>query len=173
MARGYGNYQYETSPRKIQTEYIPNKQKNSKAKKKQTKQVKKQVKENVKVAKKEKTVKRKAIAYVAIAFAALLVISYRNSQITEQFTEVKNLKSNLAAVEKENEQLEVNIESSINLSKIEKEAAEQLGMQKLDNAQKVYISLPKKDYVEPATEDVIENENSNWFENIINILLGK
>lgn len=173
MARGYGNYQYETSPRKLQPEYIPNKQKNSKAKKKQTKQVKKQIKENVKVAKKEKTVKRKAIAYVAIAFVALLVISYRNSQITEQFIEVKNLKSNLAAVEKENEQLEVNIESSINLSKIEKEAAEQLGMQKLDNAQKVYVSLPKKDYVEPATEDVIENENSNWFENIINTLLGK
>ena len=90
MARGYGNYQYETSPRKFQPEYIPNKQKNSKAKKKQTKQVKKQIKENVKVAKKEKTVKRKAVLYVAIAFAALLVISYRNSQITEQFTEVKN-----------------------------------------------------------------------------------
>ena len=46
-------------------------------------------------------------------------------------------------------------------------------MQKLDNAQKVYVSLPKKDYVEPATEDVIENENSNWFENIFNTLLGK
>ena len=30
MARGYGNYQYETSPRKLQPEYIPNKQKNSK-----------------------------------------------------------------------------------------------------------------------------------------------
>jgi len=45
-------------------------------------------------------------------------------------------------------------------------------MQKLTNKQTVYISLPKKDYVEAATEEVIIEEETNWFENIINKIVG-
>lgn len=167
MAKKYRNYQYETSPRKLQPEYIPQKRKKAKQIKTNEKQI--EQKQN----KKEKISKSKTIITIAIAFGALLVISYRNSQITEQFTEVKNLKSELSTIEKENEQLKVNIESNINLSKIEKEAEEQLGMKKIDNDQKVYVSLPKKDYVEPATENVKTEDNSNWFANFVNMLLGK
>ena len=77
-------------------------------------------------------------------------------------------------MQKENEQLEVNIESSINLTNIEKEATEQLGMQKLTNDQKIYVSLPKKDYVQPTTEDIIKsNKNNNWFKTTVSALLGK
>ena len=48
-------------------------------------------------------------------------------------------------------------------------------MQKLDNDQKVYVNLDKKDYVEASSEDIeIENkENTNWFVKIVNKLLGK
>jgi len=46
-------------------------------------------------------------------------------------------------------------------------------MQKLTNKQTVYISLPKKDYVEPATEEVIIEKETNWFQNIINKILGE
>ena len=175
MARRYGNYQYETSPRKLEPEYTPRKRQNRDVKNKQTNKVKNNNEKNKKIAKKEKKAKVKAIVYVAVIFSVLLVISYRNSQITEKFAEVKNLKSNLAAVQKENEQLEVSIQSSINLSKIEKEAKEQLGMQKLDNGQKVYVSLQKKDHVEPASQNVMESssEDLNWIQRAINILLGK
>lgn len=174
MARKYGNYQYETSPRKLEPEYTPRKRQNKNTKNKQANKVKKN-NTNKKIAKKEKKAKIKAILYVAVIFSVLLVISYRNSQITEKFAEVKNLKSNLAAVQKENEQLEVSIQSSINLSKIEKEAKEQLGMQKLDNGQKVYVSLQKKDHVEPASQNVMESSNKDlsWIQRAINILLGK
>ena len=46
-------------------------------------------------------------------------------------------------------------------------------MQKLDSSQKVYVNLDKKDYVEPASEEIVIEEDTNWFEKILNTLLGK
>jgi len=43
----------------------------------------------------------------------------------------------------------------------------------LTNKQTIYIALPKKDYVESATEEVIKEEEKNWFEQIINKILNK
>ena len=40
-------------------------------------------------------------------------------------------------------------------------------MQKLDNYQKVYVSLPKKDYIESASEEVIIEEQKSWIDEII------
>ena len=72
----------------------------------------------------------------------------------------EKLKSNLIEIEKQNDQLKVSIERDMNISNIEKEAKEKLGMQKLTNSQKVYINLDKKDYVKslqesPKTEETI------------------
>ena len=100
------------------------------------------------------------------------MISYRNSKINESFNKNAGLKQSLAVTQKENEQLQVNIENSLNLSNIEKIAKEKLGMQKLDNSQKVYVSLPKKDYIEPAVEKVTIEENQNVFQKILNIFMG-
>lgn len=175
---GYYNsrYQYETSPRKLQPEYRPNPKKYpKKSTAKKTKAVsnekeKKQVKPKVKRHLKKKI---KIVAYVMIGFAILFAISYRNSIINEKFSEIKTLKSNLASIEKENEQLKVNVENNLNLKSVEQSAKEMLGMQKLENSQTVYINLPKQDYVEPAAEEIIKEENLNWFEKIINFILGK
>jgi len=165
-------YQYETSPRKLQPEFEPKPKQYQK--KKNTKKIKTKVKARPKVRLK-KHVKNKAtvMLYVAIGFIILFAISYRNSVINEKFSEIKELKSNLAAIEKANEQLEVNIENSLNLKNIEQSAKELLGMQKLENSQTVYINLPKQDYVEPATEEIEEEDNMNWFEKIINLIMGK
>ena len=76
----------------------------------------------------------------------------------------------LAEIKKENEQLKVNIESSLNLSSIEKIASEQLGMQKLTNDKKIFVNLQKKDYVEPATEEIIVDKNTSVLEKILNAL---
>lgn len=48
-------------------------------------------------------------------------------------------------------------------------------MQKLDNGQKVYVTLNKKDYVEGSTSniDVTDNSNITWYQKIINKILGK
>lgn len=161
-------YQYETSPRKLEPEYEPIKEpysrkKTTTVKKKANKpKQKSQIKTNI-----------KTITYVFLIFASLFVISYRNSLINESFNENENLKSNLAAIEKENEQLKVNLENSLNLSNVEKLAKEKLGMQKVDGSQKVYVNLEKKDYIEPASEEVVIDDSTNWFEKLLNILLGK
>ena len=113
------------------------------------------------------------VSYVLLGFVILLAISYRNSLITESFNKKEQLKSDLAVIEKENQQLEVNIQNSLNLSNIEKAAKENSGMKKLDATQKHYVNLPKKDYVEPASEQIIIEEEKNWFEKIIEVLIEK
>lgn len=163
----YNGYQYETSPRKIEPEYRPYKKqelyksKKSTATKKNSKKVGKKVK-----AKSKLKPKAQIALYIAIGFIVLFSISYRNSLITESFNEKESKKEELSSIRKENEQLKVNIESSLNLNNVEQMAKEMLGMQKLDNKQKVYVSLPKKDYIEPATEQVVIEENLNIWQKI-------
>ena len=152
-------YQYDTNPKKIFPKY-PSKKNNAvnKQKNKKTNLQKKQTpkKEN----------KARTIIYLAVCFSILFAIGYRNTQIDEGFVKLQNLKSELALLQKENEQIEISIENSLNLNNVEEIAREQLGMQKLDNKQKIYVNLQKRDYVESATEKVIINEQ-NWLQQII------
>lgn len=161
-------YQYETSPRKLEPEYEP--QKNPYVKKKSSTLKQKNKKEQPKRKLKSHV---KAVLYIMGIFSVLFAISYQNSLINESFNRKTALQAQLSTTQKENEQLQVSIENSLNLSNVEKLAKEKLGMQKLDSNQKVYVSLPKKDYVEPASEEVIINENTNWFQKIINLFTGK
>jgi len=161
MAR---SYQYGTSPRKIEPNYTP---------RKKTTQKEKNIKSNeeqqrINNLKAEKRRHHKNIAMIVGVFLILLAISYRNSLITERFNEIQDKKSELAAIEKTNGQLEVSIESSLNLGNVEKEAKKSLGMNKLSDKQKVYVTLPKKDYIESTTESIKIQEESNWFQSLIN-----
>ncbi len=166
MAYPAMKYQYETSPRKLKPEYEP--QKNPYAKKKSSTLKKKNQKTKEKRHLKTHV---KAVFYILIGFTILFTISYRNSLITESFNKKEDLKEQLSSLQKENEQLEINIQSSLNLTNIEKSAKSMLGMQKLDESQKVYVSLPKKDYIEPASEQVVVEEETNWFDNILNSIV--
>ena len=149
-------YQYETSPRKLRPEEQPLKRKNTTKKKSTAKQ--KNTKSNQQI---------KTIMYIIAGFAILFAISYRNSLITASFNQKESLKKQLSTLQKENAQTEINIQTSLNLSNIEKSASSMLGMKKLDDSQKVYVSLPKKDYVETASEQVVVTEEQNWFEKLI------
>ncbi|MBS5858205.1 MAG: hypothetical protein ACLTKT_02915 [Clostridia bacterium] len=162
-------YQYETSPRKLEPNY--QEQKNKREKIHVVKDVPRQ---EVKISKAQKKKHRKVTLVVLLAFALLLTISYRNAQINEQFTEMQNLKTELSNLQKENEQLEVSIENSLNLYNIEKIAKEKLGMQKLTNKQIEYIALPKKDYTESASEKIEkEDENKNWFAQFVDKIFNR
>lgn len=171
--RNYG-YQYETSPRKIKPEYNKPQRNRVQNKKKSTrkditeKNINKKKQEEQKMQKKliSKT-KFSLFLKCVLLFAILFLILFRNSQISESFSKIQSLKSEKTAIQKENDQLEINIQNSLNLNNIEQAAKELLGMQKLTNKQTVYIKLPKKDYVEHKTEEVIIAENKNWFENVI------
>ena len=164
MARYNQNrYQYETSPRKLQPEYTPVKKKypkKSTAKKQEikTNNKKQQAKNN----------NLKILLYIGAMFAILFAISYRNALIAQEYNQIKSLKAQLAEVEKENKQLEVNIESKTNLGAIEEKAEKELGLKKLDDSKTVYVSLDKSDYIESSIEEVKIEENKNLFKNIIN-----
>ena len=170
--RPYG-YQYETSPRKLQPEYdYP---RTNYKKKKSTSVKRGKAKQTVKKAVKKQSKRKlkynvKPVLYIAIAFAMLLTVSYRYSLINENYNNKESLKSQLGEIEKENEQLKVNIESSLNLNSVEKTAETELGMHKLTNDQKVYVNLQKKDYVEPTVEEVVIDEQTPWWEKILSSL---
>lgn len=153
-------YQYETSPRKVKTDY-------EKSKKKKLKVVENLPRQDVKVSKKQKRQQRKLIFTIVGIFLLVLTISCRNSQIDKKFDEIQEQKKELSSVQKENEQLKVNIENSLNLNNIEKVAKDELGMEKLTNKQTVYVTLPKKDYIESASEKITINENKNWLEKLM------
>lgn len=172
----YNNYQYETSPRKLEPDYTPRKKtypkKSTAIKPKKVEEKKKQVKTKTKIQVNKQ--KMKLVLSLAIGFVLLFTISYRNTKINESFKEVQTMKKQLSAIQKENEQLRVNIENSTNLTNLEQQAKTLLGMQKLANSQKIYVSLPKKDYVEPASEKVVieEEKEESLFDRIINNILN-
>ena len=174
--QGYRGYQFETSPKKIQPEYdeptIDNTKKAAKSKavdkkdvqRKQESKDKTQVK---RMSKEELNKKMKLVCYIAFGFAVLFTISYRNSIINEKFSQKEGLKTELAEIQKVNEQLEVGIENELNLTNVETLAKDNLGMAKLDNSQKVYITLPKKEYVEATTEGIKQSNNQPFYQVII------
>ena len=165
MAKAYNRYEYETSPRKLEPYYAP---------KKQVKKVPPKKKVNKKAEyeklKKERKMKIKVVVYLIIGFAIFFGISYRNAKIDENFDKVQTLKAELETIEKENAQLEVAIESNLNLTNLEQQARNVLGMQKLTNKQTEYISLPKTDYIEAASEQVVIEEKTGIFEKIGNFI---
>ncbi len=169
-------YEYGATPRKLEPEYGPRKTKKSKEEfEKQIKINEKQKKEAMKMEKKKHN---KNVALVAAIFLILLTISYRSSLINERFNEIQNSKEKLASIQKTNGQLEVSIESSLNLSNVKNAAKDKLGMQELDNGQKVYVTLDKKDYVEGSTENIditsdLDKSSDTWYKKIINKILGK
>lgn len=145
-------YQYETSPRKVKPNYEQNRKKAKKTtinKKNEQKEIKrKKAKERLKM-----------IIMVIIGFSAFFAIVYRNAIIETKHAKVQTLKSDLAIIKKENEQLEANVESSLNLKAVQEEAEKQMGMKALSSDQIEYINLPKNDYVEASvsTEEVSQN----------------
>jgi len=152
-------YQYETSPRKVKTNYeIPNQKKQNKV------DVNKQLKQN----KTKKTLKKsKIIFYIIIGFAMFFTISYRNAMIDIKYAKIKKLKSELATVQKENEQLEASVEQALNLKAVQEEAKNNLGMKTLSTDQIEYINLSKKDHIESRTET---QEEKNYFEKIVGFI---
>ena len=178
----YGNkYQYGTSPRKIAPEYRPVRKQVTKtkttARKPQTNVRKTQPPQNSRKVrmspaqkaklKQEKRMKSKVIAIVLFVFTVLFIISYRSSLISQNFAEIKDLKTELETLEKENQQLSVGIEAALNLNNIEKIATKKLGMQKLKSDQIVYLNLDKEDYIQPASEEVEMEENQNFIQKLI------
>ena len=163
-------YEYETSPRKEETEeFIPRKKRKRENEVHNKEDIRKKVKK-AQAIEKRKNVKH--ILEIGVVFVLLLTISYRYALINSKFSQKESLKASLAELQKQNAQLKVSIEQGMNINNIEQAAKEKLGMQKLDNNQKVYITLQKKDYVESSTNSEEEKEES-WWQKLIKTLKGE
>lgn len=179
MAPRSYEYQYDTNPRKIKPEY--NSRKKAPAKKKTTSKASTKTARKTSTKKKEKEraqkiliAKTKFSIFVkcVLLFAIVFLILFRNSQISESFSKIQKLKSDITVAQKETDQIEINIQNSMNSNNLEQKAKELLGMQKLTSRQIVYITIPKKDYVENKAEEIIIKEEKNIFENIIDTIKG-
>lgn len=179
---GY-EYQYDTNPRKIKPEYTKKKNIPSKTTRRQSKTTnvskKKSVVKKKPITKKSKQEELKAqrklvsktkfsiFVKCVLLFAMVFLVLFRNSQISESFSKIQTLKSEITAIQKENDQIEINIQNSMNTNNLEQNAKVLLGMQKLTNKQIVYINIPKKDYVEYKVEEIIIEEEKGFLENIL------
>lgn len=128
---------------------------------------------NVKITKAKVKARLKVVMFLLASFSVLFAISYQNSLINESFNRKEQYKKELEALSKTNQQIEIGIENSLNLTNIEQVAKEKLGMQKLNNNQKIYVSLPKEDYVAPAAEQIVMEEDLNFFERIFKWFTNK
>ena len=108
--------------------------------------------------------------YLAVIFGIFFLICYRYALVNIRFNEKEALKTEMNALKKEVSQLEVNIETQLNLQNIEKMAVASLGMKKLDNSQKVYVVLDKEDYTKTNDDTIEYDDTESWFEKLINIL---
>ena len=162
-------YEYETSPRKLRPEYERETYKVPVARKKVNTQStkKKTTKSSQKV---DTTVVFKYCMFSLAIFMMLFAFIYSDSKVDEAFSRIQSLKTDMSKLQKENDQLEIGIQNSLNLNNIEQAAKEMLGMQKLTNKQIVYINLSKEDYVLPTTETVIIEDNTSVFIKIKNFI---
>lgn len=111
--------------------------------------------------------KLKIVLFLITGFSVLFAISYQNSLISETFNKKEQYKKEMEALSKTNQQIEVSIENSLNLKNIEEAAKDKIGMQKLNNNQKIYVSLPKEDYIAPASEQIVMDEELGFFQKLI------
>ena len=163
-------YEYETSPRKEETEEpLPRRTRKKENAIHNKEDIRKKIRKAQAIEKKRNV---KHILEIGVVFVLLLTISYRYALINSRFTQKENLKSSLAELQKQNAQLKVSIEQGMNINNIEQAAKEKLGMQKLDNNQKVYITLQKKDYVESSINSENETEE-NWWQKLLKTLKGE
>lgn len=114
-------YQYETSPRKIEPDYT--RKPKQRPKRKPLKAVENMPRQQIKVSKEQRKRQLRTTVTVVGLFLLLLTISCRNSQIDKQFDKIQDQKKQLAALQKENEQLNVSYKTckiSVQLKKLQK-----------------------------------------------------
>ncbi len=94
---------------------------------------------------------RLMIVGVIFAFAAASALVYVNVMALRASTDIDNLEKQLAMVVDENKQKEIEINQKLDMKVIEKRAINELGMQKPDNSQIIYVDVRKDNNIEVAS----------------------
>ena len=161
------SYQYDTSPRKYKTTYDdePIKKQLKKPNSKKQKTLKKKI-----IRQKEiNMARRKIILYSITCFLLLFGLIVLRAQVNQNFNQIQRLKALAVELQKENDQLQVVVQNNLNISSVEQNARDNLGMQKLTSSQIRYVNIDKKDYVSPSVATVKIQED-NVFTSIVKFI---
>ncbi|AEV69001.1 cell division protein FtsL [Acetivibrio clariflavus] len=124
--------------------------------------------------KKEQRANNKVKVKVVFAFMVLFALSglvmYRYALITDLNYKINSKMIELNEIKNENTRLGVKIERELDLQKIQKFAEENLGMQKPDKSQCVFVKVPRSDFTTAASNNNGMDKNSN---NIFKAILSK
>lgn len=109
---------------------------------------------------------RVVVAFMAV-FALCSVVMYRYALITEMNYKINAGMNALDQLKDENSILEVKIEKELDLQKIQQYAQENLGMQKPDKSQCVFVNVPRSDFTV-----VSDKQDDNLFDEIMGKVEG-
>lgn len=148
-------YAYDLSVPEIKPDYMPNK-KDFKIIK-TPKKVQKQSTNNVKKVKAQPKSKLSLILTVVTLFTMAIVISYRYNLISEKNLELQRLKMEQVTANSELATTEVLVDRIIDKDTVESYAKQQLGMQKPEKSQIIYINSNYETKVEQVdTKNIFE-----------------
>lgn len=94
-----------------------------------------------------KTNKATLVLSTLIIFAMFMVITYRYNVISEKNLQVQNLKNDLVVAKSELATSEIALEQVMDVNYVESYAKQQLGMQKPEKSQLIYVNMESSDTV--------------------------
>ncbi len=108
-----------------------------------------------------KSTYRLATIVVLFVFIAASVLVYINVMAIRAATEKEKLQKEYTLLVDDNKQKEMEISRKVDVKVIEKKAVDELGMQKPDNSQIIYVNV-KKDNSEEIVKDEQSEEGGVW-----------
>lgn len=108
-------------------------------------------------------VKAKACLCIMIVFAFGFAAMYRYAVITQLSYDISKTNKTLNELKKENSRITVEIDKSMDLSKVREIAENKLGMIKPDRFQTINVAVPKSDYTKVSEEYLLDKESGSAF----------
>ena len=128
--------------------------------------------------KKENTLNKKKTSPLFVILCAFYIVAIVSTLLvktaitTERRAELTAIKNEYSEIVNNNKKMEVDINSQIDLRKVEDIAIAKLNMNQPRKNQIVYISTEPKDYGEVKAENGNEKKNQNIFASLIKTLNG-
>ena len=144
-------YYYGTSAYKLEEYESRTRSNNHEKQKQRRKEAKKQ----------QMALYRLMLVSVVFVFIAASALVYVNVMALRAASDIEDLEKELAMVVDNNKQKEIKINQSLDMKNIEKRAIEELGMQKPDNSQIVYVDVRKENFVKVAGENKVAAASSS------------
>ena len=110
------------------------------------------------------------VAFILSAFTMSMIVIYRFNIINEKNLRVQELKSELEQTETTLVSAQIQVEQSTDLNQIEAYAKQQLGMQKPEKNQTIYVDTSEASKVvsEASNDTTILEKVTNFIRNVIN-----